>query len=321
MKKIGFLLILGLAVSAFAQQPAATTASAPVSPQGTDPTNVSFPTERVATPSAVDQACAGFISNKHLPNVNFIAGGLNTPNTTKFAGNEIVYLAGKEYTVGQRYEIVRELQDINRHELFKGQFAMLKAMGQPYSEIGRVRIVDTRSKFAIAQVELSCEPIVPGDFAVNYEEKAAIAGHSSIHFDLFLPSNGKTSGRIVMAKDFDAELGTGMKIYMNVGANQGVKAGDYFRAYRPYEADLENEVDSLSFKASTAEDTQKNPPSFEQKMLTKTSGPMIHVRDLPRRSLGEVVIISSGPSSSTGMIVFALEDIHVGDFVEMDEQQ
>jgi hypothetical protein len=318
MKKTGFLLILGLAVSAFAQQPAT---SSPFAPDNTAPTNVSFPTERLTMPSAVDQDCAGFISNKRLPNANFIAGGLNTPNTTKFAMDDILYLSGKGYTVGQRYEVVRELQNINRHELFKGQFGIVNAMGQPYAEIGRLRIVDTRSKLAIAQVELACEPIVPGDFAVTYEEKPHIGPHAPMRFDVFFPSNGKTAGRIVLAKDFDGELGTGMKIYMNVGANQGVKVGDYFRAYRPYEQDLENEVDSLSFKASTAEDTQKNPPSFEQKMFTKTSGPQIHVRDLPRRSLGEVVILSSGPTSSTGMIVFALEDIHVGDFVEMDEQQ
>ena len=39
--------------------------------------------------------------------------------------------------------------DPNRYELFAGQHSMLKAMGQPYSELGRVRIVDTRGKMAI----------------------------------------------------------------------------------------------------------------------------------------------------------------------------
>jgi hypothetical protein len=303
MKKIVFLLILGTAVCASAQQPAAAGAPAP---DGTAPTNVSIPTERVMTPTAVDQACAGFISKKRLPNVNFVAGGMSTPNTTKFALNEIVYMSGHGYTLGQRYVIVRELQNMNRHEMFKGQFGMIDSIGQPYAEVGRVRIIDTRNKMAVAQIELSCEPIVPGDFAINYEEKAPIAPHPPIRFDVFAPSNGKTSGRIVMGKDFDYELATGMAIYMNVGTNQGVKVGDYFRAYRPYDEDLHNEVDSLSFKASTAEDTQKNPPSFEQSMFTRTGGPQI---------------LNSGPTSSTGMIVFALEDIHVGDFVELDPQQ
>ena len=54
--------------------------------------------------------------------------------------------------------------------------------------------------------------------------------------------------------------------------------------------------------------------------MTKTNGPNIHVADLPRRAVGEIVIISTTPTTSTGMIVFALEDVHVGDAVELDEQ-
>jgi len=122
-----------------------------------------------------------------------------------------------------------------------------------------------------------------------------------------------------MAKDFDGTIGTGTKVYMNFGSNQGAKVGDYFRAVRPYQLDLKDPVDSLSFKASTSEDTQKRVPSFEAKMFTKTNGPNIHVSDLPRRALGEVVILSVTPTTATGMVVFSLEDLHPGDSVELDE--
>jgi len=125
----------------------------------------------------------------------------------------------------------------------------------------------------------------------------------------------------VLAKDFDSTLGTGMKVYMNIGSNQGVKIGDYFRAVRNYTADLADPVDSLSFAASTAEDTQRRPPSIEGNWMTRTKGPNIHVGDLPRRAVGEVVIIGLTPTTATGMIVFAMEDVHVGDGVELDDQQ
>ena len=124
----------------------------------------------------------------------------------------------------------------------------------------------------------------------------------------------------MLAKDFDLLLGTGSKIYMNVGANQGVKVGDYFRAVRSYEADLHDPVDSLSFKASTTDDTQKYPPSIEGHMFSRTKGPSIHVADMPRRAMGEIVVINTTPTTATGMIVFALEDVHVGDNVELDQE-
>src|SRR5439155_522062 len=84
-------------------------------------------------------------------------------------------------------------------------------------------------------------------------------------------------GRIVLGKDFDSELGTGKKVYINVGANQGIKVGDYFRAVRSYTADLNDPVDSLSFKASTVEDTQRREPNIEPHMFTQSGkGPTIH---------------------------------------------
>jgi len=319
MKKTGLLLLLCMAVAAAAQQAEPTSADQ-AAPQNTEITTGTFPIERVQTPTNADIYCGGFVSKDLQPNTKFIAGGLESPNTTKFATNDTIFLAGEGYQTGQQYEIVRELVDPNKYELFAGQHSMLKAMGQPYSELGRVRIVDTRGKMAIARVEFSCETIVPGDFAIPYAEKPAVSFHLPERFDRFMPTNGKASGRIVLAKDFDLLLGTGSKIYMNVGGNQGVKVGDYFRAVRTYEADLRDPVDSLSFKASTTDDTQRNPPSIEGHMFSKTKGPSIRVADMPRRAVGEIVVINTTPTTSTGMLVFALEDVHVGDHVELDQQ-
>jgi len=318
MKKTGLLILL-LAVAASAQD--ASPAVDANAPQGTAPTSVSFPIERVQTPTYADMYCAGFISKTLMPNANYIAGGLQTPNTTKFVTGDIVYLAGGNYTLGGQYSILRELKDQNRYEVFPGQGKILAATGQPYGEIGRVRIVDMRSKMAIGQIEYSCDPVNPGDIAVPFAEKPSVSFHPPARFDRFVPKTGKTSARIVLAKDFDSTLGTGMKVYMNLGSNQGVKVGDYFRAVRNYSADLADPVDTLSFAASTAEDTQKRPPSIEGNWMTKTKGPNIHVSDLPRRAVGEIVIIGVSPTTATGMIVFSLEDVHVGDGVELDDQQ
>jgi hypothetical protein len=244
---------------------------------------------------------------------------LETPTTTKFVRGDIVYLRGTGYTAGAEYEIIRELRDVNEYETFPGQRKLLKETGQPYEEVGRVKVIDMRSKAAIAQIEYSCDGINPGDTAIPFAEKQAITFHGPHPIDRFLPASSKVSGRIVMARDFDSQLGTGQKVYINVGSNQGVKIGDYFRAVRSYEADLRDPVDSLSFRAAIAEDTQKKMPSFDPEMFEKQNGPVIHVRDLPRRSVGEMVIIGVTDTTATGMIVFANEDVHAGDGVELDQ--
>jgi hypothetical protein len=318
MKKTGLFVLL-LATAAWAQTGA--DGNAVEAPQGTSPTTATFPTMRVQTPTYADLYCAGFISKQILPDANFVAGGLQTPTTTKFTRGDMIYLEGTGYSAGAEYEIVRALKDVNEYEMYPGEAKLLKETGQPYQEVGRVKIVDTRNKTAIGQIEYSCDGVNPGDTAIPFAEKQAVTFHSPIRFDRFLPPSSKLSGRIVMGKDFDSELGTGQKVYMNIGANQGVKIGDFFRAVRSYEADLHDPVDSLSFKAAIAEDTQKKTPSVDPAMFTKGNGPVIHVRDLPRRAVGEIVIIGVTNTTATGMIVFALEDVHAGDDVEVDQVQ
>jgi hypothetical protein len=324
MKKTGllFLVITTMTVSlAIAQQAGTATATSTTDAAGIVETSVNMPFVRYQTPTAADIYCAGFITKDRIPDANYVNGGVETPMSTKYQRGEIVYLAGGGYQAGQLYSIVREMRDVNEYEIYPGERKLLAATGRPYGEIGRVRIIDTRSHSAIAQVEFSCDPINPGDVALPFVEKQPITFHVPGHFDRFAPANGKLSGRVVLGKDFDSVLGTGMKLYLNLGANQGVKVGDYFRVVRSYTETLNNPVDSLSFNARTSEDTQARPPSFEANRFTRTKGPNIHVRDLPRRAVGEVVIVNVTPTSSSAMIVFALEDVYAGDSVELDQSE
>ncbi len=321
MKKTGLLLVLTLmATGAVGQQQLTSTMPATPEADGTVHTSANEPFVRFQTPTAADIYCAGFITKDRVPDANYINGGLQTPTSTKFEIGELVYLAGSGYQAGQLYSVVRELRDVNEYEIYPGQKKVLAATGRPYAEIGRLRIVDTRSHSAIGQVEFSCDPINPGDVVVPFVEKPPVTFRVPEHFDRFAPANGKLSGRVVLGKDFDSELGTGMKLYMNVGSNQGVKVGDYFRVVRSYTASLHDPADSLSFDAQTSEDTQKRPPTFEANRFNRNKGPNIHVADLPRRAVGEVVVLNVTPTASSAMVVFALEDVYAGDTVELDEQ-
>jgi hypothetical protein len=328
MKKTGLILTLLAASAAWAQQAEPTTVATASTPETTSSTsgttvdtNKNYPRVQFATPTYADLYCAGFMSKQLLPDANYVAGGLQTPSTTKYVSGDIVYLTGQGYQPGAQYTIVRELRDINKYEAYPGQGRLVAATGQPYAELGRVKILDTRQKTAVAQIEYSCDSILPGDTAIPFTEKPAVSFRPPAKFDRFAPVSGRLSGRIVLAKDFDAILGTGMKVYMNVGSNQGVKVGDYFRATRPYTDDLHDSVDSLSFKASIGEDTQKKPPAWKVPFYERTnyhSGHTIDVADLPRRAMGEIVVIGVTPTTSTGMITFALEDVRIGDDVELE---
>ena len=321
MKKTGLLLLLvaGLACAQSAPTLTSTMVATP-NANGIVETTGTMPFVRYQTPTPVDIYCAGFISKDRLPDANYVIGGLQTPTSTKFETGEIVYLTGTGFQVGQLYTVVRELKDVNEYEIYAGMRKLLANVGHPYAEIGRLRVVDTRAHSAIAEVVLSCDPINPGDTVVPFVEKQPVAFRVPGHFDRFASPEGKLTGRILLGKDFDAVLGTGVKLYLNVGANQGVKVGDYFRVVRSYTATLNDPLDSLVFKAQTSEDTQLHSPTYEAGRFTRTKGPNIHVGDMPRRAVGEVVVLSTTATSSSAMVVFALEDIYPGDVVVIDQQ-
>ena len=89
-KAVLFLMVLSV-TALMAQQGG----SGDATPAGTVLTSVNFPTERVITPNAADLNCAGFIGKPIGSKDQFVAGGLESPFTTRFANGEAIYLDGK----------------------------------------------------------------------------------------------------------------------------------------------------------------------------------------------------------------------------------
>jgi outer membrane protein OmpA-like peptidoglycan-associated protein len=265
---------------------------------------------RVLGPTYSDVYCAGFITNTPISDSTYVAGGWNSPHTVKFGDRDFIYITGDGIQEGAEYALLRRLQDPNQWEPYLGQRKMVNQLGDAFAELGRARVFAIRgNNIGVAIVEFSCDGITPGDLAVPFRQKEIPQFRAPGKFDRFAAPNGKLTGRIAMARDFDTLLGTGSKVYLNVGSGSGVKVGDYFRATRDYDIAGMDEVDALSLMATATEDTQKNPPAFGTSRL----------KELPRRSLGEMIVIDVTPSSSTALVTFALEDILVGDGVEMME--
>lgn len=304
MKRMLFLLTLVLSVAVWAQDQPAPAAK----PPQTLNTNL---TEHQLAPTYSDVYCAGFVSKENIPMTNHIVAGYNSPHATKFVVHDTVYLVGSGYAVGNRYTVLRKIVDPNRQEMFPGQHKLLLNSGSEYAELGRVAITRMDKEVAIADVEFSCQPLVPGDFLVPFQEKPAIQFRSTKQvFQPFAPFSG-TAGRIIDGKEFDQVLGTGAKVYVNIGANKGLKPGDYLRVTRNYDPDQMDPVDRLSVIPPYQDDTVKNGPTIKSDSLKK----------LPYHGVGELIVLSVTPETATAMVTFALEDIQVGDVVEVPARQ
>jgi outer membrane protein OmpA-like peptidoglycan-associated protein len=235
----------------------------------------------------------------------------------RYAAGDYVYVNGV-LPDATEYSVVRELRNPDRAEFFAGQHRAVAAAGQPYSEVGRIKIVAKNNKSSVAYVESSCEELLPGDFVIPLQQREPVVPRHMIPFNRFPSSSSALRGRIVLGKDFTSYEGAGSKVYLNIGSDQGVKPGDYFRAVRAYGRHLADAADRVSYESTVYDDVQAHPVMSDVSPV-HAGGTRVHLADLPERALGELIILSVTPKSSTAMIAFSLEDVQVGDYVERDE--
>jgi len=290
---------------------AATAAVAQAAPPQATSTPRSFSSnlvEKRQGPTYSDINCAGFVTPEIIPIKDLVLAGERAPNATRFGTGDVIYLTGPGITVGQKYRLVRRVKDPNKNELFPGQQKLLKKMGGMYADLGIVKVNYIDHDIAIAKVEFSCESIVPGDLVIPFVDRPApVFSQSASDFQKFAVPKSDITGQIAMAKDFDSFVATGAKVYLNIGSNEGLKPGEYLRVTRGYDPAKEAPIDKLSEKASVWEDTQHKMPSPTPKALAY----------LPHRGIGEIMVLSVTPTTATGMVILTLEDMHLGDQVEV----
>jgi hypothetical protein len=304
MKKVTLLAILLAAVTAVAQEEA----QQPATPSA--PSFQSNVAERNFAPTYSDLYCSGFITNENIPITKIVAGGVNSPHDSFYATGGLVFLSGTGYQEGAKLTVLRPLRDPNMYEFYKGQHTDVDSLGIPYAEIGRVRVITQRSANAVAEVEFACQNVTIGDIVVPYVEHPQVAYRKNMALQQFPTGPGRVSGKIVLAREFDTILGIGQKVYINAGADKGIKVGDYFRAMKSFDADKMDPSDVASFGAPVGEDNQLYPGKIDKKVA----------KDFPNRAIGQMIVLNVTPTSSTAMITSMVDTIMVGDAVELESQ-
>jgi hypothetical protein len=251
--------------------------------------------------------CSGFVSQQRVPEELWIISGEQSNYKITFANNDLVYInrgQDKGVRVGDRFSVVRPDWDTTDVPWFKWQTKLLKAMGQLYMDAGQVQVVNVQPKVSVAQVTFSCGYIQRGDILLPYQERPTPPIKDPAAFDHYAPASGKPVAMVVAGKDYGQVFGKLSAVYVNLGANQGVRVGDYFRIFR--------------YQGSMAETVPQNK-GYQYSMYGFGSS---HARyewnDLPREVIGEGVVINVNRNSSTMVITVSSIEVYAGDYVEIE---
>ena len=250
--------------------------------------------------------CSGFVTEQKMDDLHLISGEQSNYKLT-FTSGDYVYInrgQDKGVRVGDRFFVVRKDDYVGEIPWFKWQEKLMRVMGTQYVDAGQVRVVTVQPKVSIAQIIFSCDYMQRGDIVVPYQERPTPQYKEAAAFDHFAPVSGKPVAMVVAAKDHNNALGKNNAVYVNLGTNQGVKVGDYFRIFR--------------YQGSTAE-TVPQTRDYQFMVYGFGSAPQRYSwNDLPREILGEGIVFNVSRNSSTMMITVSSAQIYAGDYVEIE---
>ena len=261
----------------------------------------------LAQPDHTSVYCSGFVADQKVPDGIQIISGEQSNYKITFSRGDMVYInrgQDKGVRVGDRFSVVRPGGDPFGVLWFKWQEKLIRAMGTVYTDTGHLRVVNVLPKVSIAQVTFSCGYMQRGDIVQPYQDRPAPPYKDPAAFDHFAPVSGKPVAMVVSGKDFAQLSGKNQSIYVNLGAKQGVKIGDYFRIFR--------------YQGSMAE-TVPQTKDYQYTMYGFGSAPQRYAwNDLPREILGEGIVTSVSNNASTAVITYSTIEIYAGDYVEIE---
>ena len=263
-------------------------------------------------PSYSQLYCAGFETREAIARTNFVLGSKESPHEDRFPGRSQLFLAGPGLAEGQRYSLLRQVEDPNREDSSPEQRRKLARLGALYEEIGWVTVHSVNKGSAIASFDFACSTAIPGDIVVPFKEKPAIAFRTTEPpIASFQGEANAIRGHIVGSKDFLGLLGTGLIVYTDFGSAKGACPGDYLYVLRGYAPGDLNRIDRASERLPKGADATVVKPA----KIKSDSGALA-----PFHILGEILLLNVTAESSTAMITRSFAEIELGDVVEKEEQ-
>ncbi|GAC1665561.1 MAG: hypothetical protein NVS9B4_21200 [Candidatus Acidiferrum sp.] len=267
---------------------------------------VSEPTPKPNQPDYSTINCPGFVSDKVPEDIQLISGEQSNIKIV-FSSGDYVYInrgRDKGVQVGDRFAVVRPTKDPEDVAWFKWQKKLLHAMGTNYIDAGQITVVKVQDKVSIAQVGFSCGYMLRGDIVRTFTERPAPPFKDPSTFDHFAPVSGKPVAMLVAGPEYTQLYGKGSVAYVNLGAAQGVKVGDYMRIFR--------------YQGSRAE-TAPQTKDAQYKLWGFGSAPARYEwKGLPREVIGEGIVLNQSKNASTIFITYTSLDAYAGDYVEIE---
>ena len=272
--------------------------------------------------------CAGFVQTSPIDTSRKIVGAVEEQEQFLYSQNNFLYInagANKGVRVGDMLSVVRPRGQVRTRWTRKG------SLGFYTQEVGALEVVRVKAEVSIARVKTSCDNILLGDLVQPMQVRVAPDYRQRPALDIFADPTGKQTGRLFMARDSVELIGRDVVVYIDLGAEDNVRVGDYLTIFRPlgdgnpYFGDW---GESVSARDEGFQSFEYRGGRFSNQAARKTGdqarGKVVTTdeakEDRPgrlRKIVGEMVILNVKERTATALITRNAQEIHTGDWVEV----
>ncbi|MDT5157724.1 MAG: hypothetical protein QOC61_1727 [Acidobacteriota bacterium] len=293
---------------------------------------VFYPEARKPAPAArpSEAACGGFIEQTPPANQIQIVGAEQERERRVFGQGEMVFIdagAQQGLKVGQEFSVVRPRGQFHSKFSHKGG-----SLGVYTQEVGMLRVVRIRERSSVAEVVTACSDLRFGDLLRPAQPRDVPAGRAEANLDRFAEPTGKQTGRIVLARDGHEMVSRDDVVFIDLGAEDNVKVGDYLTVFRPEgHGTLVNYGDEIAANArrgfesdalrgggfSSQAQRVKDVDGSKFGATVKTPSIKRQRPSVPRKVVGEIVVLRVEGRTAVAVVTRVAQEIYTGDAVEI----
>jgi nucleoid-associated protein YgaU len=246
-----------------------------------------------------DIRCSGFIAPKDEQPDYFIANQEDENKVGLTEGDMIYINRGRENghtETGTEYSVVVREGEV-RHPVTG------RLLGIYYKRLGSVKVVAAQDRTAMGVISMACDDIRTGydlvPLLVTPQPARPAPPFSRLQT---IDEEGKPTGYIVHTLDNSERVGTGWIVDIDLGFDDGLKAGDYLTIYIPNEP--YDKYRKITYDYQWRNRRFETPPSRRDEKNV-----------YPPKIIGQIVVLTTERHTATAKIINAVREIEVGNQV------
>lgn len=273
--------------------------------------------------------CAGYVQKSGIDTTRKLIGAVEEQEVNAYSQNNFMYInmgASKGVQVGDVFSVIRPRGQVKTRWTKKDG-----GLGFYVQEVGSVEVVRVKPTISAVRVKNSCDNILMGDLIEPVQARVSPVYSQRPALDIFADPSGKTMGRLFMARDSGDLIRSEQIVYIDLGAEDNIRVGDYLTVFRPlgkgnlFINDEDEAVpardegfQSFAYRGGRFSNQAQRKSGDHARHEVMTTEKAKEFRHVPiRKIVGEMVILNVKERTATALITRNTQEIHPGDWVEV----